>query len=297
MRLSFVCQTNNRTAISLDGDGRWINLTQVMRAHPDRFPWLELRREPTMVDLLENTPDLLPCLDELLAYLDTSGQVQHYMVDEDIQLLSPVTRPSKIIALGLNYLAHAQEAGHSAPDEPIIFAKAPSSIIGPDADIIYPDMVTRLDPEIELGVVIGRRAKNVAEEEAFEYVAGYTIINDVTARDMQAMDLGRAHPWFRSKSFDTFCPMGPHLVLKDEIVDPHQLRLTLRVNGQVRQDCTTADCIFKIPQIVAFVSKHMTLEPGDVIATGTPDGIAPMERGDVVECTISGLGTLVNRVV
>jgi 2-keto-4-pentenoate hydratase/2-oxohepta-3-ene-1,7-dioic acid hydratase in catechol pathway len=157
--------------------------------------------------------------------------------------------------------------------------------------------VNRLDPEIELGVIIGRKAKFVSEAKALDHVAGYTIVNDVTARDMQRGDIHNGKPWFRSKSFDTFCPMGPYLLLTDEIADPQNLELKLRVNGDTRQHSNTARCIFTIPQIIAFIAKHMTLEPGDLIATGTPEGIAPLNRGDLVECTIAGLGTLANRVV
>jgi 5-oxopent-3-ene-1,2,5-tricarboxylate decarboxylase/2-hydroxyhepta-2,4-diene-1,7-dioate isomerase len=201
------------------------------------------------------------------------------------------------VALGRNYVEHARESGHEVPDEPVLFAKAPSAVIGPGADIIYPQGVQRLDPELELGVVIGRRARSVAEAEALSYVAGYTIVNDVTARDLQRRHQEKKWPWFLSKSMDTFCPMGPYLVLPDEIADPQQLELTLRVNGEIRQQSTTAKMIFSVRQLIAYISQHMTLEPGDVIATGTPEGIAPLNRGDVLEGTISGLGTLVNRVV
>jgi 2-keto-4-pentenoate hydratase/2-oxohepta-3-ene-1,7-dioic acid hydratase in catechol pathway len=183
------------------------------------------------------------------------------------------------------------------PTEPLLFAKAPSSIIGPGADIVYPDGVERLDPEIELGVVIGRRARRVPEEQAMQYVVGYTIVNDVTARDVQKIAQDKGYPWFVSKSMDTFCPMGPYLVLSDEVPDPHALEITLRVNSEVRQHSNTGLMVFRIPQLIAHISRLMTLEPGDIIATGTPEGIAPIRRGDVIECSITGLGTLTNRVV
>lgn len=283
--------------IGLGQGERWINLSQAILAHPSRFPWLEKRPEPLIEDLLWHEEDLLGTLVAFWQDLERSGELQSYLVQAPLDLLSPITRPTKILALGRNYQAHADETGFSPPDEPLFFAKAPSSIIGPGAGIVYPAIVTRLDPEIELGVVMGRRAKDVPEGEALDCVAGYTIVNDVTAREMQYRDIEEHKPWFRAKSFDTFTPMGPHLVLKDEIPDPHDLRITLRVNGQARQDALTAHCIFKIPQIVHYVSTIMTLEPGDVIATGTPGGIAPLERGDLVECSITGLGTLANRVV
>jgi 5-oxopent-3-ene-1,2,5-tricarboxylate decarboxylase/2-hydroxyhepta-2,4-diene-1,7-dioate isomerase len=275
----------------------WISFTRVMQTHPEQFPWLRVHPEPTIMDLLENAPDLLGTMRHWFARLQESGALDAYRVKGAMHLLAPVTRPSKIVALGRNYVEHAREAGHEVPDEPILFAKAPSAVTAPGADIIYPQGVQRLDPELELGVVIGRRGRFVGEAQALEYVAGYTIVNDVTARDLQRRDQERKWPWFRSKSFDTFCPLGPHLVLQDEIADPQQLELTLRVNGEIRQRSTTAKMIFSVRQLAAFISQYMTLEPGDVIATGTPEGIAPLNRGDLLAGTITGLGTLVNRVV
>jgi 2-keto-4-pentenoate hydratase/2-oxohepta-3-ene-1,7-dioic acid hydratase in catechol pathway len=268
-----------------------------MRVHGNRFPWLEQNTGPLIDELLRNEEDLQGRLARLWEDLDRAGALQPHQIKPPRDLMAPITRPSKIVALGLNYQAHAEETGNTAPEEPLFFAKAPSSIVGPGADIVYPSMVTRVDPEIELGVVIGRRAKDVPEDRAMDHVVGYTIVNDVTAREMQSRDIEEHKPWFRSKSFDTFTPLGPHLVLKDEIPDPHDLRITLRVNGQMRQDALTAHCIFRVPEIIRYVSTFMTLEPGDLISTGTPDGIAPIERGDLVECTITGLGTLANRIV
>jgi 5-oxopent-3-ene-1,2,5-tricarboxylate decarboxylase/2-hydroxyhepta-2,4-diene-1,7-dioate isomerase len=296
MRLCYA-SVHGRPCIGLARGDEWVNLTQVMRAHPDQFPWLRVHPEPTMVDLLKNTVDLLDTARRWLDYLQETDTLATYRLQAPLQLLAPVTRPSKIVALGRNYVEHARESGHDVPDEPVLFAKAPSAVIGPGADIVYPPKVQRLDPELELGVVIGRRGRLVGEAEALDCVAGYTIVNDVTARDVQRRDQERKLPWFRSKSMDTFCPMGPWLVLQDEIADPQQLELTLRVNGEVRQRSTTAKMIFPIRQLIATISQYMTLEPGDVIATGTPEGIAPLNRGDVLEGTITGLGTLTNRVV
>ena len=296
MKLCYA-SAQRRSFIGLARTDEWINLSQVMRAHPDQFPWLGASPEPTMTELLQNAPDLLATARHWLDYLQETAAFDAYRVQEPMQLLAPITRPSKIVALGRNYVEHARESGHEVPDEPVLFAKAPSAVIGPGADIVYPQGVQRLDPELELGVVIGRRGRCVAEAEALEYVAGYTIVNDVTARDVQRRDQEKKWPWFRSKSYDTFCPLGPYLVLKDEIPDPQQLELTLRVNGEVRQQSSTAKMIFPVAQLVAVISKYMTLEPGDVIATGTPEGIAPLQRGDVLEGTITGLGTLANRVV
>jgi 5-oxopent-3-ene-1,2,5-tricarboxylate decarboxylase/2-hydroxyhepta-2,4-diene-1,7-dioate isomerase len=296
MRLCYARQ-HGEPFVGLGREDRWINLSQAVHANPHRFPWLGRCPEPRIEEFLSHVEDSAASLAAFWQDLDRTGALESYPVKTPLELLSPITRPTKILALGRNYQAHADETGFSLPDEPLFFAKAPSSIVGPGAGIAYPAVVTRLDPEIELGVVIGRRAKDVPEDRAMDHVAGYTIVNDVTARDMQFRDIEENKPWFRAKSFDTFTPVGPHLVLKDEIPDPHNLRITLRVNGQARQDALTAHCIFTVPQIVHYISTFMTLEPGDLIATGTPGGIAPVERGDLVECTITGLGTLANRVV
>ncbi|HSR33070.1 MAG TPA: fumarylacetoacetate hydrolase family protein [Anaerolineae bacterium] len=296
MRLCAARQ-HGKSFVGLGWKDRWLNLSQAVQAYPDRFPWLDSRPVLWIEEILWHVRDLPGTLAAFWQDLEQAGTLRSYQVEEPLDLLPPITRPTKILALGRNYQAHADETGFSPPDEPLFFAKAPSSIIGPGADIVYPAVVERLDPEIELGVVIGTRAKDVPEGMAKDYVAGYTIVNDVTARAMQFRDIEERKPWFRSKSFDTFTPLGPYLVLKDEIPDPHDLSITLRVNGQVRQDALTAHCIFTVPQIVHYLSTFMTLEPGDLIATGTPGGIAPIERGDLVECTITGLGTLANLVV
>ena len=199
-------------------------------------------------------------------------------------------RPSKIVAVGLNYLAHARELGNEVPTEPLIFLKPTSAIVGDQDDVVYPKASLRVDHEAELAVVIGRRCKDVNEGDAFDYVRGYTCANDVTARDLQESD----DQWTRAKGFDTFCPLGPQVV---ENLDPSSLRVVARVNGEVRQDGHTSDMLFGVPSLVAFISGVMTLEPGDVILTGTPPGVGPVQRGDLMEVEIEGIGVLRNRVV
>jgi len=208
---------------------------------------------------------------------------------ETVRLLAPC-QPSKIIALGLNYTAHAAESGHDIPSEPLIFLKPPSAVIGPGEPIVLPRLSRRVDYEAELAVVIGHPARHVPPERALEYVLGYTCGNDVTARDLQRRD----GQWTRSKSFDTFCPLGPCI---ETHLDASALRVVCRVNGEVRQEGNTADMVFSVPDLIAFISQVMTLEPGDVIMTGTPMGVGPLAPGDVVEVEIEGIGTLRNPVM
>ena len=206
-----------------------------------------------------------------------------------VRLLSPCL-PSKVVAVGLNYAAHAREIRMAPPPEPILFLKPSSAVIGPGDSIVYPPGVGRLDPEAELAAVIGTAARNVPVSEAGGHIFGFTCLNDVTARDLQARD----KQWTRSKSFDTFCPIGPWIETE---IDPGNLAVRLRVNGETRQDSTTARLIFPVAELVSFISSVMTLVPGDVIATGTPSGIAPVGIGDVVEVEIEGIGVLQNMVV
>ncbi len=206
-----------------------------------------------------------------------------------VELLAPC-QPSKIVAVGLNYRAHAAESGHQVPTEPVIFMKPPTTVIGPGAAIVYPEELSqRVDYEAELAVVIGRRARHVPREDALDFVLGYTCANDVTARDLQRRD----GQWTRAKSFDTFCPLGPWIVTD---LDVSHLAVRSRVNGDLRQDGRTGDMIFAVDELLAFVSAVMTLEPGDVILTGTPEGIGPLQVGDEVTVEIAGVGTLSNRV-
>ncbi len=211
--------------------------------------------------------------------------------------LLPPFRPKRLFAVGRNYAAHAAETGHKPPKEPVFFLKASTSVIGPDEPVVCPKGAGRIDHEVELAVIIGKRGKHISRAKAMEYVAGYSLLNDVTARDMQARDLAQAHPWFLSKSFDTFGPFGPCLALPDEIPDPHALTLSLTVNGEVRQHSNTGQLIHRLPDLIHHLSRYLTLEPGDVIATGTPEGISPIYPGDVMEASVQGIGVLRNPVV
>jgi len=217
------------------------------------------------------------------------------LVEDGQRIGSPIARPSKILCIGLNYAKHAKETGAAIPTEPILFMKSTSSLTGPFDNIIIPKNSEKTDWEVELGVVIGKKASYVSEEEAMDYVAGYVLHNDVSER---AFQLERGGTWDKGKGCDSFAPLGPWLVTKDEIPNPHQLRLWLSLNGKIMQDSNTDDLIFNIPQLISYSSQFMTLLPGDVISTGTPAGVglgfSPniyLKPGDVVELGIDGLGS------
>ncbi|MCG8606414.1 fumarylacetoacetate hydrolase family protein [bacterium] len=208
----------------------------------------------------------------------------------------PIGRPQKVLCIGRNYKLHAEELGNEAPEEPIFFSKSPSSLLAHEEPICIPQGVGRVDFEGELAVVIGKCAQNVTKHTAMAHVAGFSLINDITARDLQKTDIEAGKPWFRSKSFDSFCPFGPYLVPTEALETYNQLEIEVRVNGEKRQHGQLKDMIFGIPELVAYLSKHCTLEPGDVIATGTPAGVGALQSGDVVECEIDSIGTLRNPV-
>jgi 2-keto-4-pentenoate hydratase/2-oxohepta-3-ene-1,7-dioic acid hydratase in catechol pathway len=211
---------------------------------------------------------------------------------EELSLLAPVA-PTKIVCVGRNYPAHAAEHGATVPDEPLLFFKPPSAVIGPDAAILLPPQSERVDYEAELVVVMGSRCRGVGPEEAWDRVLGVTCGNDVTARDLQRLD----DQWTRAKGFDTFCPLGPWLVTGVGEGDVADVAVTCRVNGEVRQTARTSEMAFSPAELIAYTSSIMTLEPGDVIMTGTPEGVGPLAPGDEVEVQIEGLGLLRNVVV
>lgn len=217
------------------------------------------------------------------------------LLPEGTRLGCPVARPSKILCIGLNYAKHAKETNAPIPKEPILFMKATSSVSGPNDPIVIPKDSVKTDWEVELAFVIGKKASYVEESEAMDYVAGYCLHNDVSEREFQ---LERGGTWDKGKGCDTFAPLGPWMVTKDEIPDPHNLRLWLSVNGVMMQDGNTDDLIFSIPQLVAYISRFMTLLPGDIVSTGTPAGVGLgftppvyLKPGDVVELGIDGLGS------
>jgi 2-keto-4-pentenoate hydratase/2-oxohepta-3-ene-1,7-dioic acid hydratase in catechol pathway len=235
---------------------------------------------------------------EMLADAVEQGKVEPYPLDA---LAAPITRPGKIICVGRNYAEHARELGNELPERPILFSKFATTIIGPFDDIVRPVEVTDLDYEAELCVVIGRGGRRIPKDRALDHVGGYCCANDVSARTAQ---LALGDQWLRGKSFDTFCPLGPAIVTADEIPDPQNLRITCRVDGETRQDSSTEDMVFDVATLVSYCSDAFTLEPGDLILTGTPAGVALgrdpapwLQPGQLCEVEIEGIGRIANRIV
>ena len=253
----------------------------------------------TSIDVSACTPDFNEAffesdgLHRLSSWLETHAATAP-VVAPGTRLGSPIARPSKIICIGLNYSDHAKESGMAVPAEPIIFFKSTTALTGPNDGLVIPTGSEKTDWEVELAVVIGKTARSVSESDAMDHVAGYVLHNDYSER---AWQLERGGQWVKGKSADTFAPLGPWLATTDEIPDPHTLRLWLKVNGETKQDGTTANLIFKIPFLVSYVSQFMTLLPGDVISTGTPAGVGLgfkppqyLKAGDTIELGIDGLG-------
>jgi 2-keto-4-pentenoate hydratase/2-oxohepta-3-ene-1,7-dioic acid hydratase in catechol pathway len=237
-------------------------------------------------------------LEQLRLLLNDPGA--KYVDAEGMRLGAPIARPSKIICVGANYADHAKEFGHDIPQEPILFSKASTAICGPNDPIVLPEGAEVVDSEAELAVVIGKEASKVRAADALDYVAGYTVLNDVTERVVQKAN----GQWFRGKGFDTFCPMGPFLGTPDEITDAENLRVWQKLNGETLQDGNTGDMMFSIPFLIEYISQGMTLLPGDVIATGTPPGIGSarepqvlMQSSDAVEVGVDGVGAQRSSVV
>jgi 2-keto-4-pentenoate hydratase/2-oxohepta-3-ene-1,7-dioic acid hydratase in catechol pathway len=258
-----------------------------------------------MIDLLERGEGWRRALEEILEAVTASQELSRFprgvfVPLVQVRLCAPLLRPAKIVCVGLNYESHRAEQGIKSPARPVFFLKSSNAICGPGDPIVLPPNSTEVDYEAEFVVVIGKRGKGIAEEKAFEHIAGYTILNDVSARDMQYAD----RQWFRGKSCDTFAPTGPCIVTAEEIPDPHSLQISLTLNGRTMQDSNTSDLIFKIPFLVSYLSQSLTWEVGDLLSTGTPGGVghyrkppAYLKPGDTVSVTVEGIGTLTNPVV
>jgi 2-keto-4-pentenoate hydratase/2-oxohepta-3-ene-1,7-dioic acid hydratase in catechol pathway len=254
-----------------------------------------------IVDLRTIFPEIPDVGERFLAdgWLQRIEKVKEPGQKLDVRLGCPINRPSKIICLGLNYIDHREESGFEKPLKPLLFSKTSNALNGPFDPILLPQSCDQIDWEAELAVVIGKAGKRIPASKALDYVAGFSVMNDVSGRQAQFSD----GQWFRGKSFDTFAPMGPALVTIDEIENLQNLNVTARVNGKVMQDGNSADMLFDIPTIIAFISQDITLWPGDIISTGTPSGVGIfrdppvlLKEGDVVECGVEGVGIIRNTV-
>jgi len=251
-------------------------------------------------ELVARGPEALDTVEDCLKNVDENLKKAATHSIEDVQILTPITNPPKLICLGLNFHDHAAEAHADIPDEPIIFMKPRTAIIGPNEPIVKPDFVTKLDYEVELAIVIGKRAKSIPVDAAKQHIFGYTILNDVSARDIQFKD----RQWTRGKSFDTFAPIGPCIATTNQIPDPRNLKMRTWINGEIRQDSSTRNMVFDVYKVVHHLSRAMTLEPGDIIATGTPSGVGffvkpePkfLKPGDRITMEIEKIGRLENFV-
>jgi 2-keto-4-pentenoate hydratase/2-oxohepta-3-ene-1,7-dioic acid hydratase in catechol pathway len=284
MRLISYRRADGGDALGVAAEGRWLPATELVPGGP-----------ASMSALLAGGGS---ALETLAAAADPARIASDGRPLAELELLAPVPRPGKVVAIGRNYREHVEEGGTDAPPAPLIFSKWPSSVIGPGADIRWdPGLTAKVDYEAELAVVIGRRARRVDPAHALDYVFGYTCLNDVSARDLQFGD----GQWIRGKSLDTFCPMGPALVTTDEIPDPQVLAISCRVNDEVLQESNTSDMYFGVAAIISHCSQAFSLEPGDVIATGTPGGVGVfrdppvlLKDGDVVTVEIERIGRLTN---
>ncbi len=249
-------------------------------------------------DLFRRGPEAIAAVRATSSQLDGRPTIDES--EAQLTFLPPVAHPTKIVCVGLNYRLHAQEGGVAVPTKPVLFAKFPNTLIGHGASIVYPRVTTQLDYEGELAVIIGRRASGVAVADALGYVGAYTILDDVSARDLQSAEA----QWIRGKSLDTFAPVGPYAVIPDDGFDPATFWIRTTVSGELRQDSSCADMVFSVAEIISFVSEAITLEPGDIISTGTPPGVGLgfdppryLSPGDTVSIEIEGIGVLSNQVV
>ena len=286
--LTFIQGDAPRLGALIDGD-RVVDLAAAHNACTG-----QLLAWGTMRDLIAAGPDALA---ELTAALTSADLAAFSRPLAEVKLAAPV-QPSKICAIGLNYLDHVLEGGRKPPERPLLFAKLPTSLIGPGDEISWePALSDKVDYEAELAVIIGRTARRVKAADAYEYVFGYTCADDVSARDLQDTD----GQWVRAKSLDTFCPLGPWIVTRDEVPDPHGLPISCEVNGEIVQQSNTDQLIFRVPELIEFLSRAFTLLPGDVILTGTPPGVGHFHKpprylgdGDRVTVMIEGIGALTN---
>jgi 2-keto-4-pentenoate hydratase/2-oxohepta-3-ene-1,7-dioic acid hydratase in catechol pathway len=299
MRLGSFSKQNTACLGLIHGD-RTLNLTELGRSGRRGYEVLAEARDATALWV----PAARAVLDKLDQEIRASGMPAEWdqlcEPSQEFDWLPPVAVPEKIICIGLNYRDHAAESKMEIPKEPVIFNKYNNALVGASGPVILPSNSTQVDYEAELAVILGKQAKRVSPEDAVDYVGGYTLMHDVSARDWQF----RTGQWVSGKTFDNFAPCGPHLVTPDEIDDPHDLDIRLTLNGRVMQDSNTRNLIFNIPTLISYTSHMFTLKPGDIISTGTPPGVGFARRpqvflqdGDIVELFVEGVGTMRNRVI
>jgi 2-keto-4-pentenoate hydratase/2-oxohepta-3-ene-1,7-dioic acid hydratase in catechol pathway len=273
-----------------------IDLEEALRENPNN------QVHTNITEVIAGGNEAISALEDYISKLPIENKQNYIKDEEDVEWGPCVTQPNKIICVGLNYRKHADETNSPYPEVPILFSKFNNTLTGHKCKIAVPKVTQRLDYEVELGVVIGKEAKYVSKENALDYVFGYCTANDLSARDLQK----KTHQWLLGKTCDDFSPIGPYLVTANEVPNPNNLQLKTYVNGEKRQDSNTSDMIFYVDEIVSYISQHMTLTPGDVILTGTPEGVIigyPMEKrvylkpGDVVTVEVEKLGTLTNRLI
>ena len=286
---------NNGDFLGIEIDGVLHNLTKAISFY--ELSQSNCYQEPVeyIDELIFDERFTLDYLGDVMEYVSGRGLTGDLSVNGDYSVNAPVY-PGKIIALGNNYRKHIEEMNQKLPEKPVLFGKWPSTVIGHGDAIIKPPWIGNMSYEAELALIIGRQAKNVSAADAMNYIAGYTCLNDITARDMQREDLPKSLPWMPSKNFDTFTPMGPCVLLAGNVKPPVELGVQCRINGELRQDGNTRDFIFDIQTVIEYISRIMTLEPGDVITTGTPEGVGTIDNGDLAEITCENIGTLSNPV-
>ncbi len=294
MKIGRIQNTEGPTLV-MDLGPNWVNLSRAFQEYSRSVQGKEAHLPHGIGSLIRRgllEPGFLARLSE---FIQGHQDPDSFRIQGNPRFLLPY-RPGKVVAIGRNYRAHVAEFDNKMPQEPIFFCKTAHACIGPGEAILVRESYGRVDHEGELAVVIAKTARDVAPEDARDYIAGYTLANDVTAREMQRKDMADGQPWYRSKNLDTFCPLGPWIVLRDTLPWPVQVDIEVKVNGETKQNSNTAKFIFDLPQLIAGVTRFMTLEPGDIISTGTPEGVSPITPGDTIDITIPQIGTLSNPV-
>ncbi|MEW5979944.1 MAG: fumarylacetoacetate hydrolase family protein [Acidobacteriota bacterium] len=298
MRIANILHKDQQKLSISAGDQPFIDFTAALQAMEAATSGLAGRPIRSIQDLLDSGRFELSLFKEVLAFVAAHKLEGHVALGRsDVQILAPFDRPGQIIALARNYTVHAQESTLPLPREPIFFSKSNTSVIGPGETIVLPPNLGRIEPEIELAVVVRKKASHVSAAVAEDYIAGYTILNDVSAQELQASEIKESYPLFRCKSLKTFTPMGPYLVTVDEVGLSPALNMTLRVNGELRVVANTSGLTFDVAQLLAFISGYLVLYPGDVITTGCPKAAGAIRPGDEVTLEIEKIGVLQNPVV